>query len=234
MTSFNAFGSGSKNYSQTSKPVWLGTVAPHVVGGVLASAYRIAGAHYPAGTPVNLTAGVIKPLVFFEVTAFSAGDGTTTTVDTITVKPAQVGGANVLPAVGDFIQKLGSTFAATGKAAEVASVAENVTTAGTYDITVSHAATIDEPNEGDLIVLSSAAAAGSSKTIAVQPNGYLYSDIYLGGLSNPNATGAVVDFHGEGLLVDFTPAAAVAALMKAAVPNVIQHTFPDDAFATID
>ena len=36
------------------------------------------------------------------------------------------------------------------------------------------------------------------------------------------ATGAVVVFHGEGILINRTPAAGIADLMKVAVPNVIQ------------
>ena len=63
------------------------------------------------------------------------------------------------------------------------------------------------------------------------PNGYLYNDIYLGGIEVTAATiadktaaasGAVVDFHGEGLLVELTPCAGIEKAMKAAVPNVIQ------------
>jgi len=223
MTTFNAFGSSAKDFGKVSKPVWLGTPKPHAVGGVLASAYAKAGAYYPAGTPVKLDAGVITPAVLFEVTAFSAGD----TNDVVTIKPFA---GSALPAVGDFIMKLGANFSSTGKAAEVVSVAENSTTAGTYDVAVAHSATIDTPSAGDVIVFSSATAAGSSKSVAAIPNGYLYNDIYLGDLSSPSASGAVIDFHGEGILIDLTPGAACADKLKAAIPNVIQVKFPSSAF----
>ena len=227
MTTFNAFGSSAKDFGKVSKPVWLGTPKPHAVGGVLASAYAKAGAYYPAGTPVKLDAGVITPAIMFEVTAFSAGDGTSVTVDTITIKPFA---GSALPAVGDFIMKLGANFTSTGKAAEVAGVTENAVTAGTYDVTVSHAATVDTPSAGDVIVFSSAVAAGSSKSVAAVPNGYLYNDIYLGDLSSPAASGAVIDFHGEGILIDLTPGAACAAKLATAIPSVVQVKFPASAF----
>lgn len=223
MTTFNAFGSIANDYGKSSKPIWLGTVRPHAVGGVLASAYAKAGAYYPAGTPVKLDAGIITPAVLFEVTAFAAGD----TNDTITIKPFA---GNALPAAGDFIMKLGANFTSTGKAAAVVSVAENATTAGTYDVAVAHAATVDTPSAGDVIVFSSATAAGSSKSVAAVPNGYLYNDIYLGNLSSPSASGAVVDFHGEGILIDLTPGAACADKLAAAIPHVIQVKFAPSAF----
>lgn len=148
--------------------------------------------------------------------------------DVIVIKPANFG-VDVLPAVGDFIMKVGSTFAATGKAAAVTAVtALTGADAGKYSVTVLHAATIDSVSEGDLIALSSAAAAGSSKSLAVIPNGYLYNDIYMGALEGDAdaytiaATGAVVKFHKYGLLIDLTSAAEVKAQMAAAVPGVLQ------------
>ena len=63
MLSFNAYGSASKETLGAHKPVWLGTVAPHAVGGVLASAYRVAGLHIPAGTPVNFTEGILTRML---------------------------------------------------------------------------------------------------------------------------------------------------------------------------
>lgn len=233
MTTFNVYGDGSREVGKTNKPVWLGTVAPHVAGGVFASKYCIANALYAAGTPIKLEAGVISPLLFFVVTAFSAGDGTTTLNDTITIKPAVIGGAAVLPKAEDLIQKLGATFETKGKAAVVVSVTENAVTAGTYDVAVAHSATVDTPSVGDIIVFSAATSAGSNKSIEFVPNAYLYNDVFIGDLANAKATGAAVDFHGEGLLVDFTPAAEVKDQMKAAVPTVVQHRFPSDAFVTI-
>ena len=234
MTTFNAFGSSEKNYGKTSKPVWLGTVAPHAVGGVFASAAMIAGAHYAAGTPVKLAEGVITPLIGFKVVAFSAAAGSET-VDTITILPASFGGAKVIPAADDVLQALGATFAAGGKAAVVASVtALTGDDAGKYQITVLHSANLGNLTAGDILVYSASDAAGSNKAVKDIPNGYLYNDVYIGDLASPKATGAVVDFHGEGLIVDFTPAYPIKAQMKAAVPNVVQVEFPDDAFVTVE
>lgn len=129
-SSFNAYGGTSKQ-SGGNKPVWLGTVAPHAVGGVLADSACTAGAFYAAGTPVLLENGVITPI----------------------------------------------------------------------------------------------------KTAEDNFNGYLYNDINLGDLQNPKATGAVVMYHGEGLLVDFTPAKDIPdATLKAKVPGVDIVRFATGAY----
>lgn len=221
-STFNTFGSASNQVGQSHVPVWLDFVGPVPVGGTLAKAYAKKGFYLGAGAPVNLTDKIITPFLAWEVVSFTAGDGTTVTTDSIVVKP--VGGA--VPAVNDLIQKVGASFSATGKAAKVASVeaAEN----GNYEIKVSHSATIDSVSAGDAIALSSATAAGSSKSLAAQPNGYLYNDIYFGDLEGDAdnytiaATGAVVMYHHGGLLVELTPSAPVKAQMKAAVPGVLQ------------
>ncbi len=221
-STFNTFGSASNEVGQSHVPVWLDFVGPVPVGGTLAKAYAKKGFYLGAGAPVNLTDKIITPFLAWEVVSFTAGDGSTVTTDSIVIKP--VGGA--IPAVNDYIQKVGASFSATGKAAKVASVeaAEN----GNYEIKVAHSATIDSVNEGDAIALSSATAAGSSKSLAAQPNGYLYNDIYFGDLDGNAdaytiaATGAVVMYHHGGLLVELTPSAPVKAQMKAAVPGVLQ------------
>lgn len=227
-SSFNAFGASRKEYGNPSVPVWLGKVRAVPVGGSLASAYLHKGALYAAGTPVQLDGKTLKVFIGFVVTAFSAGDGSTTPNDTITIKPYVAGGATILPATNDFIQKVGATFATTGKAAKVVSVAAGAIE-GTYDVAVAHSATVDTPQAGDIITFSAATAAGSSKSIAVIPNGYLYNDIYLGDIDVTNemagASGAVVMYHGEGILINRTPAAAVKALMAAAVPGVLQVNY---------
>ena len=227
-SSFNAYGSETREISQSHVPVWLGPVTPVPVGGNLASDFLQKGILIGAGSPVKLADKVITPMVAWEVVAME----TVSTDDEITIKPAILGGVTILPAVGDFIQKVGSTFAATGKAAAVTAVeALTGTDAGKYKITVLHSATIDSVSAGDAIAISSAAAAGSSKSLKVQPNGYLYNDIYLGDLDDSAAaksaktiaaTGAVVKFHKTGLLVDLTPSALVKAQMAAAVPGVLQ------------
>ena len=225
-STFNAFGSATNDLGKSHTPVWLGVVGPVPVGGTLDKAYAKPGFFLGAGAPVNLTNKVIKPFFAWKVVSFTAGDGTTVTTDTVVVKPA----GGVAPAVGDFIQKVGSSFSATGKAAEVASVdlLTSGTNAGCYEVKVAHSATIDSVSAGDAISLSSAVAAGSSKSLAVQPNGYLYNDIYFGTLEGDAdtytiaATGAVVMYHHDGLLIDLTPSAEVKAQMKAAVPGVLQ------------
>lgn len=200
MQSFNAYGTSGKEYGQMHKPVWLGVVSPHAVGGVLAEKYRIKGAHYPAGTPVNLTDGVLTPIIVVEAKAVAE--------NVVTIDPSVYG---IAPAVGDKMN---------GKA--ITSVAPNSTNAALLDVTAaSHGATA-----------GSGVTFLPASTSAVTPNGYLYNDIYLGDLSDANATGAVVDFHGEGLLIDFTPAAFMADTMKQNVPNVIQVKFPAGAFVT--
>ncbi len=224
-SSFNSFGSASNEIGQSHIPVWLGVVTPVPVGGTLDKAYVKKGFFLGAGAPVELTGKIIKPFFAWEVVAFNAGDGTSVTTDSIIIKAAPT-----LPAVGDFIQKVASAFTSTGKAAEVASIdlLTSGDNAGCYEVKVAHSATVDSVSAGDAISLSSAAAAGSSKSLAVKPNGYLYNDIYLGDLDGDAdsftiaATGAVVRYHHEGLLVELTPSSAVKAQMAAAVPGVLQ------------
>lgn len=218
--SFNAFGYRGSDFGALHQPIWLGTVKPVPVGGVLAEAFRIAGALYGAGCPINLKDGVITPFAGFKVVSFSAATGSET-VDTVVVKPI---GAGFAPKVNDVLQKLGATFSATAKAAKVASVvAGEGSAAGSYTITILHSATIDTVEAGDVLVFSAATAAGSGKSMKDQPNAYLYNDIALGDLTDDiNASGAAVKFHGEGLLIDLSPAAEVAAQMAAAVPGVLQ------------
>lgn len=214
MTTFNAFGSKEKNYGKASKPVWLGTVAPHAVGGVLAANYRVAGLHLPAGTPVNLAAGVIKPVLVFEIKDV-AESGSPAAVTGITIDPKAYG---VLPTTSDKMK-----LVASGSAVAITGVAPNATDATLLDITIA----LVGAEDGAAVAL-----LPSGEDSMPSANGYLYNDIDLGDLSSPNATGAVVDFHGEGLLIDFTPAAYMKAAMKSAVPNVIQVEFPAGAFVS--
>ena len=224
-STFNTFGSASNEVGQSHVPVWLDFVGPVPVGGTLDKAYASKGFFLGAGAPVNLTDKIIKPFFAWEVVSFTAAVSPATD-DVIVIK--DMNGA--VPAAGDFIQKVGASFSATGKAAEV--ISANLITsgenAGYYEVKVLHSATIDSVNEGDVIALSSAAAAGSSKSLANQPNGYLYNDIYFGDLEGDAdsytiaATGAVVMYHHGGLLVELTPSAPVKAQMKAAVPGVLQ------------
>ena len=224
-SSFNAFGSESLETSQSHIPVWLGVVGPVPVGGTLDKAYAKPGFLLGAGAPVNLADKIITPFIAWEVVSMT----TVSTDDVIVVKAAEFGGAELIPAVGDFIQKVGASFAATGKAAAVTAVtALTGDDAGKYEVKVLHSATVDSLSEGDFIAISAATAAGSGKSLKAQPNGYLYNDIYFGNLGGSAedgtlaATGAVVMFHHDGLLVELTTSAPFKDAMKAAVPGVLQ------------
>lgn len=223
MGTYNSYVNKSANVGGNI-PVWLGKVSPIPVGGVLASAFAKAGAFFPAGMPVELKSGVVTPLIAFKVLAYT----TSSTNSIITVKATY---GNAKPATTDFLQKLGSKFSDTSKAWNPDSIAANDDDDAAWDITVA-TANIDEVAEGDILCYSSATAEGASKSVKVQPNGYLYNDIcidpaYEGeSVDNIQASAAVVKFHGEGLLINRTPSAIFAKQMLAAVPNVIQ----DDRF----
>lgn len=214
MVSFNAYGTSSKEYGQMNKPIWLGTVAPHTVGGVLGSNFRVKGLHLPAGTPVNLAAGVIKPVLVLEIKAVATES---TTVTGITIDPRIY---NVMPTTSDKMK-----LVASGSAVAITGVAANATDPNLVDVTIA----LTGAEEGAAVAL-----LPSGESSMASANGYLYNDINLGDLDEANATGAVVDFHGEGLLIDFTPAAYMKAAMKSAVPTVVQVEFPAGAFVTID
>ena len=228
-SSFNAYGKTKQDYGRLSIPVWLGNVEPIPVGGTVDKDYLQPGVLFPAGTPINIANKVITPLIAFEVVDFEAAVGSAAN-DTIVIKPCIYGKAEFLPEAGDKIQKLGATFAATGKAAAVVGVTKITegTNAGCYEVTVSKAASIDEPSEGDLIVFSAAESAGNDKAMAKQPNAYLYNDIYLGPEYDVTdetvaATGAAVMYHQSGILIDRTPAAACKKQMAAVCPGVYQQ-----------
>ena len=69
--------------------------------------------------------------------------------------------------------------------------------------------------------------AASGKLIKDQPNAYLYNDIAIDVLQNGEsydsikASGAAVDFHGEGLLYKRIPYGDIADKIKTLVPNVV-------------
>lgn len=231
-STFNAFGSESSEIGQSHIPVWLGMVGAVPVGGTLASAFLRKGLLLRAGSPVNLTDKVITPLVGYEVVAFTAATGSETN-DTIIVKPADFGGVKVAPAAEDVIQKIGATFATQGAARAIVSstlITEGAN-AGCYTVLIAHSANLGTLAAGDVLTPSAGTAGASGKSIKVQPNGYLYNDIYLGNLDDSDAaksaktiaaTGAVVRYHHEGLMVELTPSAAVKEQMFAAVPGVLQ------------
>lgn len=221
MSTYNTYFNKNVQVGQ-EVPVWLGVVSPIPVGAVLASDYAVAGAFYPAGTPMALGSDgrTATPMLGFEVLAYS----TSSTNSLITVKGTIPG---LAPKATDVLQKVGATFATTGKAWVPSSIAAG-TDEGTYVITVATSG-IDVVAAGDMLTYSASEDAGSSKAIAVKPEYYLYNDVAIDpignneSMANVQASVALVNFHGEGILIKRTPAAACAAQMKAAVPNVYQE-----------
>ena len=201
-SSFNAFGSRSVEFGSLHTPIWLGTVSPVPVGGTLAEAFRKKGILIPAGAGVNLSSKVITPLLTYVVKAVSTG--------VITIDASAYG---YEPKVGDYLFKVGaSDFSNNGTPVIITAVAANATDASLLDVTVAV-----EVSANDTVALAFSAQA-------IAPNGYLYNDIFTGDLDeNVNATGAVVMFHPEGILIDLTPCADIAVAMAKAVPGVYQH-----------
>lgn len=195
--SFNAYGIGKQSMGGNT-PVWLGVVTPVPVGGVLAEAYRKAGAFFAAGTPVNLADGVLTPLVLFKVKSVSGNVATVICY------------SSVLPEVGESVKTLSATGSA-GSANAVTAVKDNGD--GTADITLTTAVSAN-----NVLSLNS----------NIVPNGYLYNDIRIAPLDTNetreevSATGAVVKAHIDGILIDRTPAAEIASYMATKVPGVIQ------------
>lgn len=215
MSSYNVYSNMAVEVGD-SIPVWLGVVSPKPVGCKLNASFAVAGAFYPAGSPIQVKNGIATPFGGYSVVSATAAD--TNTV--INVIPFGSAGA---PTTSSMLMKVGANFAATGKAWNPDAVAlqEN----GSYNITVATAG-IDAVSAGDVIAESSATSEGSGKSLAVKPNCYLYNDVAIdpaiaGANGSICASCAVVDFHGEGLLINRTPASFVAGQMKVAVPNVI-------------
>lgn len=218
MGSFNSFAQMKATAEGCSVPVWLGTVAPMPVGGVLASAFCIEGALIPAGTPINLTNGVIKPFIAWEVVSAASA------AKTVTVKANELG---FVPSVNDILGACStSNIDAAAKASKVASVAPGENE-GEYVITFADANIPGVATAGQYIVYSNNAAAATSGATNVKPNAYLYNDICIEKApayateANLSASGAAVAAHNEGLLINRTPGAAFKEMLAAAIPNVI-------------
>lgn len=215
MNSFNVFTQKSKTIGG-NVPVWLGTVAPVVAGGTLVAKWCKAGVLIPAGTPVhyNDAERAITPLAMWEVVSVDAS------AHAITIKAG-----TVAPEVNDVLTPVGATFDTTGAAGKVASVAAAAN--GNIVVTMT-SSQLDSMTPGKVLSLAAGNAAASGASLAFKPNAYLYNDICIESLEAGQeadsiaASGAVVRFHGEGILIDRTPAAGFAAQMAAAVPGVAQ------------
>lgn len=214
MGNFNSIGQFDGNLGG-SIPVWCGVVSPVPAGGVLASRYAVKGLFVPAGSPVYYDDAnrKIYPLAFWKVVSVDS------TTHAITVEENVFG---IAPKADDIIGIIGATFATTSAAGKVSAVAAG-TTAGQIVITFTDGK-LDGASVGSYLTFSAASAvATSGASMAYQPNAYLYNDICIDGLfnKNVNASGAVVKFHGEGLLIDRTKGSAFASQLAAAIPTVI-------------
>lgn len=212
-SSFNAFGNGQKVVGG-STPVWLGTVTPVPRGGFLYPEMFVPGALYPAGTPVFYSAEdrIIAPLPVFDITEYQSGSP----YDTIKVKTY---GFDLK--VGSSFRLVGSTF---GEEKPSLTVEEVKQIPGGQEIKFAHT-TMEGLYEGATVIYGDFDSEFC-------PNGYLYNDICISpdvdgseearmdGTSS--ATGAVVMYHAEGILIDRTPAAGIAEAMAKAVPGVLQ------------
>lgn len=199
-STFNAFGHATRDVNAHT-PVWLGNVAPLPVGGTLAKAYARRGFLLAAGSPVQIKDRVITPALVYTVKAYSSG--------TLTIDPSEHPGFT--PAKDMYVKNAGDTFTA-ANGAQVTAAAANAS----------------DPSLVDLTVTVSGALTGKSVIVSVEPNvvpnAYLYNDIHIADIDTDDtgASGAVVVSHAEGVLIDRTPSAGVAAAMKAAVPGVTQ------------
>lgn len=217
--SFNTFGSKSWEFGG-NVPVWLGKVRPVVFGGVLKKSYVTQNALYQAGTPAYLSAdtnGEITPVLAFKVTESSQpGSGTG---DTITVRPC----GNIVPSTDTVLMKLGTDFTTAGAAYKPSKVVKNASDPTLYDLSFTESQ-LGTLAEGDVLV--EGASEGASIAPVAVPNGYLYNDICLNDIDVTDesacATGAVIKFHGEGLLIDRNPAGALLAdKLQSLIPNVL-------------
>lgn len=203
-SSFNTYGRRQLGGGQLHTPVYMGNVHPVPVGGMLPKAYLKKDALYPAGMPVNLTGKVLTPFLVMKVTDYESGK---VTVD--------AGTYGIVPDATCYIQKVGSTFAKNGSATAITAAVRNTGDASKIDISTALTVAV-----GDAVVIS------FDSTGAKVPNAYLYNDIFIGDLDVDDetcaASGAAVQFHSEGILVDRTPSADVKAQMAAAVPGVLQ------------
>lgn len=216
MSSFNAFTQKNTKVGG-NVAIWCGVVSPLPVGGTLASAYAKAGAYIPAGSAIHYDAveKAIYPFLTWEIVSKD------TSAHTLTVKPNAYG---ILPEVDSYMGVVGAKFDTTGAAEKVNAVA--LGEGGNIVVTFNSTNIESAATAGKFIALSSATAAGGSgKSLAHQPNAYLYNDIRIDGnaeYTEVAASGAVVKFHAEGILIDRTPCAPFAEQMAVAVPNVCQ------------
>jgi len=222
MGTFNAFVQKTVN-GVSGIPVWLGVVSPRPVGGVLASAFCKEGYLIPAGCPVMYTKGAIRPFIAWEIVSASSDN------KTITVK-GDILGLGMMPAANDILgvaTETAFTKGGTGVSSKFLSVAAD-STEGQYVFTFNDAYAAGNCSAGDYVVFSTSTTAAASGKTNYAPNAYLYNDIYIDKaganetVDYKSASGAVVDFHGEGLLIDRTVGRDFKAVLATAIPQVKQ------------
>lgn len=207
---YGVYGSESKAFGGTF-PVWkhIDNEGIEDCGGAFkvvsdfAAEYPV-GSIIPAGTPVNLSAGILTILQTYELAADIAA------LDTV-VKFKAAGAARALK-TGLFLMPAPATVATTGTAFTVGTVALNTTT-NQYEVTIVADAWGHTAKAGDIFV--AAAATGASKLIAVVPTGLLRREVHIGAGATV-ATGASV-FAGN-ILVDRVP--PIPACVKTVLPQI--------------
>lgn len=196
---YGVYGSESKSFGGTF-PVWkhIDNEGIEDNGGTFKVVSSFAteyptGTIIPAGTPVNLTGGVLTVLPTYELAA--------DIIATDTVVLFKAAGAALPLKSGQFLMPAPATVGTTGTAVAATTVAYNATT-NQYEVTIVADAWGHTAKAGDIFVGTTATAAGSGKSILTIPTGLLRREVYIGAGATV-ATGASV-FHGN-VLVDRIP-----------------------------
>lgn len=199
---FNTYGSRTKTYGG-GVPVWFRVRQQERCGAKLSKLPAV-GTVLPAGTLVSVdqaggTATVIKT---FEVAAAVSSTDTTVKV--------KAGARYPLLEQGDIVMKAPTTLTGTGKAVAVGEVTDEEDGTLSFTITANDLGTLAA---GD--VLTIAASAGASKTMAYIPTGLTFNDVYVEE-GDTAATIASV-FDGEIMEDRIQP---IPAAYKAALPQI--------------
>lgn len=169
----NTFGSGTKEYSASSMPVWLEVKERKIGGGTADISGMADGSFYKAGTPIYLAkmGDTVVVLDAFEV------DGAVTSSDT--ALKLKVGVLGTVPKKDMILGKLSSAGASTVAKAAALPAPD---TGKTLEFTIT-ANAFGELSDGDLLYL--AVEAGTTKDL-VLPSGLSWHD------TNPKRSGDTV------------------------------------------
>lgn len=206
---YGVYGSESKSFGGTF-PVWKNIDNEGIEdnGGTFKVISSFAteyptGTIIPAGTPVNLTGGILTILPTYQLAADIAA-----TDEVVKIKAA---GVAIPLKSGQFLMPAPATVGTSGTAVAATTVVLNTTT-NEFEVTIVADAWGHTAKAGDIYVGTTATAAGSGKYILTTPTGLLRREVYIGAGATV-ATGASV-FHGN-ILVDRIPP------MPACVKNVL-------------